>query len=108
MWTRTSTRDWIAQLELRIEDIQYYIERTVDWCGNNGVYDDESIFICLVMTVVWVVDMRQETITKAEVFEILGIKELEICEEATYELASQFQNLDHSEMLTKVLSNHLY
>ena len=108
MWTRTSTRDWITQLELRIEDIQYYIERTVDWCGDNGVYGDESIFICLVMTVVWVVDMRQETITKAEVFEILGIKELEICEEDTYELASQFQNLDHSEMLTTVLSNHLY
>jgi hypothetical protein len=60
------------------------------------------------MTVVWVSYMRQETITKNEVMEILGINDVEISEEIIYELGEQFKNLDHTEMLTKVLSNHLY
>ena len=108
MWSRDSTRDYLTQIELRIEDINYYIDRTIDWCGDHGIYGDESVFICLMMTVVWVSYMRQETITKNEVMEILGISDAEISEEIIYELGEQFKNLDHTEMLTKVLSDHLY
>ncbi len=108
MWTRDSTKEWIAQVELRLEDINYYIERTVDWCGNNGVYSERLTFICLVLTVVWVAYMRQESVTKHEIFEILGVSDLTLIDDEILELGKIYRNMDHSEMLEEILSNHLY
>jgi hypothetical protein len=55
VWDRKATRDWIAQLEHRIEDIRYYMERTIHWCEANGVYSDRTVFACIIMTSVWAV-----------------------------------------------------
>lgn len=49
-WSREDTKSWIAQLEHRIEDIEYYLKKTVQWCEQNEVYDDKLIFVCLIMT----------------------------------------------------------
>ena len=53
VWDRKATRDWIAQLEHRIEDIEYYLRKTVEWCEANDVCSDRSVFACMVMTAVW-------------------------------------------------------
>ena len=43
-WSRDDTKEWIVQLENRIEDIDYYLNRTVEWCETNGVWDNEKVY----------------------------------------------------------------
>lgn len=31
-WTREDTHKWVIQLENRLEDIGYYLKRTLEWC----------------------------------------------------------------------------
>lgn len=105
MWNRQSTRNWIAQLENRIEDIEYYLRRTVEWCEANEVYDDRTVFACTVMTAVWVSHMRDEPISKQELFEILGIKGWDTIDDAIYEFNKDYEMLDHEELLEIVASS---
>ena len=42
-WTRLDTQHWIDQLEHRIEDIDYYLNRTLEWCEDRGVYNDQAV-----------------------------------------------------------------
>lgn len=104
IWTRDCTQDWITQLELRLEDIDYYLHRAVEWCETNEVYDDQIVFACAVMTVVWVSHMRGEPLSKREALEIVGIMDADTVEDQEYQLGPSFQDCDHEELLEMVVS----
>ena len=73
VWSRDHTKYWIAQLENRIEDIDFYLRKTIEWCELHGVHEDHRVFVCSIMTVVWVSHMRGESVSKREAFELRSI-----------------------------------
>lgn len=101
-WSRENTREWISQLENRLEDIDYYLARTVEWCENNGVWDDEKVISLSVLTCLWVINMRSESISKRELYEILGIQGWEDVDDCAYQIGDQLSSLDYEEMLELV------
>ena len=101
-WSREDTQYWIAQLENRIEDIDYYLNRTVEWCENNGVWDNEKVFGLTFVTVLWVCHMRNEDVSRQEIYELLGIEDYYDCEDHVMELGNQLSGLDWEEMLSLV------
>jgi hypothetical protein len=103
-WTRAQTQDWISQLENRLEDIDYYLNQTVEWCETNNIYDDQIVFTCALMTVVWVSHMRGEPLSKREALEIVGIIDAESVEDQEYRLDAEFSDYDHEELLEAVVS----
>jgi hypothetical protein len=103
-WTRDKTQEWIGQLENRLEDIDYYLARTVEWCETNDVYDDQIVFACAVMTVIWVSHMRGEPLSKREALEIVGIADAAEVEDEEYALGEPFKDYDHEELLEAVVS----
>ena len=103
-WSRDNTKEWIAQLEHRIEDIEYYLERTMEWCEEYGIDDQHTIFMCGFLTCIWVSSMRDEPITFTELMEILGVDEWDSDEEKIYELDEKFSTMDHFELLEHVVS----
>lgn len=103
-WTREDTRHWLDQLENRIEDIYYYLNKTTEWCEDNDVYDDKVVFVCASMTVVWVSTMRGEQISQKEVFEIVGVPNLEILGDLEFCLRSEYLGLDLEELLEEVIN----
>lgn len=104
-WSRDDTKSWIAQLEHRIEDIEYYLKKTVQWCEQNEVYDDRLIFVCLIMTASWVSYMRQEPLSKQEIFEILGVDGWENIEDAIFEFNGDYDFMEHEELLEMIVSS---
>lgn len=102
-WSRNDTKEWIVQLEHRIDDIEYYLDRTLKWCEEYGVDDERVIFLCSFLTCVWVSTMRGEPITFIELMEILGVEGLHQDEEKIYELSGTWAELDHIELLEKAL-----
>lgn len=105
MWTRDNTKKWIAQLETRIQDINHYLNRTVEWCEDNYIYDNDRVFICSFITCIWVSHQRDEPITYCELLEMLGLENMMINEDKVYELGDQFKDLDHEEVLSIVARN---
>lgn len=105
-WSRQSTKDWISSIEDRIEDIDYYLKRTVDWCEQNSVYDNDRVFGLALITVLWVCYMRDEEITQTEVFEILGVNIPEdvVLSDRLF-LGPTFEGLELEEILEQVASN---
>jgi hypothetical protein len=106
-WTRDKTQQWIGQLENRLEDIDYYLNRTVEWCETNEVYDDQIVFACAVMTVVWVSYQRGEPISRIEALELVGISDAEDAEDAEYSLNESFWDYDHEELLAAVVNQFI-
>jgi hypothetical protein len=104
-WTRDDTKEWIAQLEHRIEDIDYYLKKTVEWCEDHYVYDDRKVFMLSFLTVIWVSHMRNEPISYVELLEILGMPEMIVGEDKIYELNAEFENFDHEQILEMILKN---
>lgn len=102
-WTRNNTREWVHDLENKLEDVEYYLERTIEWCEDHEVYDEEVLLACCLMTCVWVADMRRESITFLELAEILGIRDSEQAEDKIYSLGPELENLDHLEMLEAIV-----
>lgn len=102
-WTRDDTKEWIAQLEHRLEDIDYYLEQTAHWCDEYGIEDDRTVFMCSFLTCVWVSHMRGEPITFTELMELLGVEEWECDEDKIYELDARYADLDHHELLEKTV-----
>jgi hypothetical protein len=76
-WSRDDTKEWINQLEHRVDDIDYYLDRTLAWCDEYGVYDEKTVFMCSFLTCIWVSQVRGEPITFTELMEMLGVKEWE-------------------------------
>lgn len=101
-WSRKDTQYWIAQLENRLEDIDYYLNRTVEWCENNGHYDQEKIFSLGFVTVIWVCWMRGEEVSRQEIYELLGIEDAQNVEDHVMELGDKLSGLDYEEMLNLV------
>jgi hypothetical protein len=104
-WTRENTKEWIAQLEDRLEDIAHYLEITEEWCDEYGVEDDRVIFMCMFLTCIWVSQLRDEDITYIELMEMLGIDNIEVDEEKFYELDDRYAGLTHRELLIEAVSN---
>lgn len=102
IWTRDHTQNWISQLENRIEDIDYYLMETIKWCEDNNIYEDETVFACSLITVVWVSHMRHEPISKREAMEILGVKDWETVPDEEFLLGQRYQDLDLPELLARV------
>ena len=105
MWTRKDTREWITHLESRLEDIEYYLRKTVEWCDENAIYEERTIFACSVMTAVWVSHVRGEPISKQELFEIMGVKDWADAEDCLFEFNSDFEDLEHEELLEMVANS---
>jgi hypothetical protein len=103
-WTREETKNWIVQLENRLEDINYYLNETVKWCENNEIYDNQIVFTCSIMTVVWVSHMRGEPLSKREALELVGVENIEKVQDDVYMLGELFQDCDHEELLSAVVS----
>jgi len=103
-WTRDDTQHWIAQLENRVEDIDYYLMRAIEWCEDHRVYDDQAVFACCAMTVIWVCRMRGETITQKEMFELLGLQGWEVGTDDEYRLGDSYLDMDHEDLLEMVAS----
>jgi hypothetical protein len=101
-WSREDTQYWIAQLENRIEDIDYYLNRTVEWCENNGIWSNESVFALSFVTVLWVSHMRNEEISRQEIYELLGVIDFDQIEDAVMELGDQLSGMDWEDMLNLV------
>lgn len=102
-WTRDDTKEWIIQLEHRIEDIDYYLNRTVEWCEEYGIDDNHVVFMCSFLTCIWVSTMRGEPITFTELMEMLGVEEWEADEEKIYEMDEIWLDLEHHELLEKAV-----
>lgn len=105
-WSRNDTKEWISQLEHRIEDIDYYLSKTAKWCEDYGIDNNQVLFMCSFLTCIWVSQLRNEPITFGELMEMLGIEEWETDssnEEKLYELDDQFCNLDHFELLEQAV-----
>ena len=105
-WSRDDTKEWINQLEHRVDDIDYYLDRTLAWCDEYGIDNQRVIFMCSFLTCVWVSQVRGEQITFTELMEMLGVSEWEASddvEEKVYELDDCYADLDHHELLERAV-----
>jgi hypothetical protein len=102
-WTRDDTKDWIHQLENRLDDLDHYLKKTADWCEEYGIDNDHVVFMCSFLTCIWVSTLREEPITTIELKEILGIEDWPIEEDKVYELNPEWLELEHYEFLERVV-----
>jgi hypothetical protein len=98
-WSRKDTKEWVMRLEGRIEDISHYIDKTLSWCEERYIDNDQIIFMCCFLTAIWVSQLRDEPITYVELMEMLGIKDVPEREEKFYELDDKYIDLTHIELL---------
>ena len=105
-WSRNDTKEWIVQLEHRVQDMDYYLVKADEWCDEYGIDNNKLIFMCSFLTCVWVSNMRGEHITFNELMEILGVEEWNDDEEKYYELDECWGNLDFHEFLEKVVETY--
>jgi hypothetical protein len=101
-WLREHTQEWVAQLEHRLEDIDYYLNRTVAWCEEHGITDDRAVMTCGFITCIWVSHMRCEPISLRELVEFLGLADIEPDQDQVYNLGPLMNKLDHEEILQLV------
>ena len=98
-WSRDNTKDWIHQIENRIEDFQYYIDRTLQWCEDQEICSEKTIITLTFMTCIWVATMREESISFCELMELLELPVDDTMEDKVYELDEKYKHLDHDELL---------
>ena len=104
-WTRNDTKDFIHSVESRIEDMDYYLKRTVEWCENNGVFENKRVLMCCLISCIWVSSMREELISFQEIVEIVGLEELEDSSlDKIYNVCQEFRNLEHEEILEMLIN----
>jgi hypothetical protein len=104
-WVRDDTRDWISQIENRIEDIDYYLDACYRWCINHDIYDDRQVFACAFTTCVWVSSQRNETISYTELLEILKKDKFVVGSDKLYDLSPKYAGLDHEELLEIIIKS---
>lgn len=107
-WSRENTKDWINQVELRLEDMNFYLSETVRYCEHRGITDNIQVLVLSIMTCIWVSTMRNESITMSEVADILGIEGLSQISEKTYSLGNILSVMDFEEMLDTVSTKGPY
>lgn len=104
-WARTDTQDWIHSLESRIEDIDYYLKRTADWCERQGIWENNKVLMCCLITCIWVSSMRNEHISFQEIVEFMGVNDLvEPSLDKVYDVCEEFKYLDHEEILELLIT----
>ena len=103
-WTRDNTKNWVAQVENRVEDFEFYIKRALEWCDERGVDNENAIFACTVITVIWVSHMRGESVTKQEALEMLGVTDWYNAKDEIFELGPKYQDIDLEDLLEEVSS----
>lgn len=101
-WNRSSTKEWITQLENRLEDLDYYLNRTIVWAESNNIVEQEKIFSLGFVTVLWVCHMRSEDVSRREVYELLGVDDWQEAEDCVMELGNQLSDMDYEDMLNLV------
>jgi hypothetical protein len=102
-WSRQDTKNWVAQLEDRIDDISHYLEKTMEWCDDLEIDNEKVVFMCNFLTCIWVSQLRGEQITFTELMEMMGIEVVELQEEKFYELDAEYVNLTHKELLERAV-----
>jgi hypothetical protein len=103
-WTRDDTKCWIEVLEGRLDDINYYLDRTTQWCEENYIENERTVFICCFLTCIWVSQLRGEDITYIELMELLGIEDIETLEEKIFSLDAEYLELEHDELLKEAVA----
>ena len=98
-WSRTDTQDWLNQVTNRIEDIDYYLGRTVEYCEANGIWDDIKVFSISFIVVIWVCHMRGEEVTRQEILEILGFEHWQNAEDGIMSIGKHLVDKDFEEIL---------
>jgi hypothetical protein len=106
-WSRDDTKEWISQLEHRLEDIDYFLNRTSQWLDDNDIEDPHIAFMCSFLTCIWVSHMRGEPISFTELMELLEVDEWECDEDKVYEMDEKWANLDHDVLLERVVEQLL-
>lgn len=107
-WTRDDTRSWIESLEYRIADIEHYLQRTLEWIEENEIYSDRFVFLCSFMTIVWVCHLRNEPISKYELFEILGIQNYDQVPDAIFGFNEEYEFMELEELLAKIVEDNSF
>lgn len=101
-WSREDTKHWVAQLENRIDDIEYYLCETMKWCDDSDIYREDAVFACMLMTVLWVSTQRGEPLSKREAMELLGVQDWEQVEDEEFVLGPQYENVELADLLEQV------
>jgi hypothetical protein len=102
-WTREDTKEWIIQVENRLNDIHYFLNQTVAWCENQDIDNEYQVFMCSFLTCVWVSAMRDEHISYNEIMEILNVQSWVDEGEKIYQMDDVWLELDHQELLEKIV-----
>lgn len=97
-WSRNNTKDWISQIETRIEDFNFYLSETTRYCDQHAIFDDKDVLAMSIMTCIWVASMRNEKISLSEVIDILNL-EMDLVSDKTYDLTEEMSQLDFEQML---------
>ena len=98
-WTRQDTQYWITTLETRIDDIEFYLNRTTEWCNDREIYKPFAVMACMIITVLWVSHMRKELVSKREIFELVGVSDWYNAPEEEYFLSDEYGDMDIDELL---------
>lgn len=101
-WSRDDTKHWVAQLENRLEDIDYYLGETVAWCESNDILRDDAVFACMLMTVLWVSTQRGEPLSKREAMELLNVEGWEQMEDEEFVLGPEYEDVELETLLEQV------
>jgi len=107
-WTPEDTRLWIHEQYLKLEEIQYYLNATVQWLEERDITSKRIVFVCSFMTIIWVNHTRGNISTRREIFEILEVPHWEEAQDQLYVLPPAYieMNLEHEELLQLVLKNN--
>lgn len=100
-WSRENTRDWITQIENRLEDIHYYLNETIKYCEKHHILDNNDVLIMSIMTCLWVASMRNERMSLSELIEILNL-DIPITTDKIFDLGEALNDVDFEQMLAIV------
>jgi hypothetical protein len=103
IWSRERTREWLSAIEDSVEDYEYYLRRTLEWCENNNAWSEGKVTACCIMTIIWVSTLRGEEITLRSVLEILGSDDYDLASDDIVELGPEVHSMDLEEILTECM-----
>lgn len=104
-WSRDDTKEWISQLENRIEDLQFYLARTAEWCEEHDIHSEKTVLMCNVMALIWVSYLRNEPISIHEMFEMLGISNWQDTDDTVLEFNPAYETMELEELLQLVVDS---
>lgn len=104
-WTRDNTKDFIHRIESRIEDINYYLKQTSEWCEKNDIIENNKVLMCCLISCIWVSSMREETISFQEIVEYIGLDQFIGSDlDKIYGICQEFRCLEHEEILQLLIN----